>query len=217
MRILGIDEAGRGPVIGPLVVAGVLAGDQEELRRLGVRDSKALSRQRRTGLAPKIAQIAQVRSISVPADKLEENLNDIELQALAELIAELEPDLVYFDVPAPPRGVKRFCQRLQELIGPKPKLIGENHADQRWPIVSAASIIAKVRRDEEVLKLHKKYGDFGWGYPSERKTREFLERWYRDREHGEFPPCVRRKWKTAKRLLEGKQSAVSIQQKQTLT
>lgn len=202
MRILGIDEAGRGPVIGPMVVAGVLTEEhgEEELCHLGVRDSKALSCKRRREFAPQIARIAQVRSIVIPAERLEENLNGLELEAMADLIAELEPELVYFDVPTHPRGIDHFCQRLRELIGPGPKLIGENHADQRYPIVSAASIIAKVRRDEEVRKLHKKYGDFGWGYPSERRTQKFLERWYE--EHGEFPPCVRTKWQTAKRLLE---------------
>jgi len=203
MRVLGIDEAGRGPVIGPLVVAGVLSDNQERLRQIGVRDSKALSRKRRGELAPQIAQVAQVRTIVIPAGKLEENLNlnDVELGAMTELIGELAPELVYFDVPAHPRGVERFCRRLQQLIGPGPELIGENGAERRWPVVAAASIIAKVERDRAVLELHKEYGDFGWGYPSEPKTRAFLERWYK--EHGEFPPCVRRKWKTARRLVEG--------------
>ena len=199
MRTLGLDEAGRGPVIGPLVVAAVLADEQEGLRRLGVADSKALSRERRSELAPKIARIAQVRTIVIPAGKLEENLNDVELRVMAELVSEFAPELVYFDVPTHPRGVERFRRRLRELVGPGPKLIGENHAERRWPVVAAASIVAKVRRDEEVLKLRKRYGDFGWGYPSERKVREFLERWYR--EHGDLPPCVRRKWRTARRLL----------------
>lgn len=202
MKVLGIDEAGRGPVIGPLVVAGVLieAQDQERLLSLGVRDSKALSRPRRAELAQEIIQIAQVQTISIPAERLEENLNEIELQAMASLIRELRPDEVYFDVPAPPRGVTRFCQRLRELVGPQPELFGENHADERWPVVAAASIVAKVERDKAILGLHERYGDFGWGYPSERKVREFLRRWHR--EHGDLPPCVRRKWRTVQRLLE---------------
>jgi ribonuclease HII len=198
---LGIDEAGRGPVIGPLVVAGVLV-DEAGLTRLielGVRDSKALSRRSRTKLAPQIVQLAEVRSSVIPANRLEKNLNDVELQAMAELIAELKPDRVYFDVPAHPRGVSHYCQRLRELIGPGPGLIGENRADQRYPIVSAASIIAKHLRDEAIELLKKRYGDFGWGYPAEPKTREFLERWYR--EHGALPSCVRMKWRTARRLL----------------
>lgn len=199
MRTLGIDEAGRGPVIGPMVVAGVSIDDQERLRQIGVRDSKALSRKRRAELAPQIGRIARVRKVVIPAARLEGNLNGLELTAMAELIGELEPELIYFDVPTHPRGVERFCRRLRELVGPGPELIGENHADRHWPIVSAASIIAKVKRDEEVLRLHERYGDFGWGYPSEPKTKRFLERWYQ--EHGDLPPCVRRRWRTVQRLL----------------
>ena len=203
MRILGIDEAGRGPVIGPLIVAGVLIEGEDEplLKQLGVRDSKALSRRRRSELTPRISEIARVRTVIIPAERLEEkeDLNDTELRAMARLIAELKPDKIYLDVPAHPRGVERFRRRLKELVGPGPELFGENRAEQRWPVVAAASIVAKVKRDEEVSKLHKKYGDFGWGYPSERKVREFLERWYR--EHGDLPPCVRRRWKTVEKLL----------------
>lgn len=201
MRILGIDEAGRGPVIGPLVVAGV-AADQaglEGLIELGVRDSKALSRKRRRELAPQIARITRVRTAIIPVERLEENLNSVQLEATAGLICALQPELVYFDVPTNPLGIGRYCQRLQELVGPGPQLIGENHADQRWPIVSAASIMAKVKRDGFIRQLHQRYGDFGWGYPGEPRTREFLKRWYE--EHGEFPDCVRMKWITARRLL----------------
>ena len=126
-------------------------------------------------------------------------MNEVELKAMASLICEFKPDEVYFDVPAPPGGVVRFCQRLQELISSRVRLFGENHADRQWPVVAAASIIAKVERDKAILELHEHYGDFGWGYPSERKVREFLKRWYH--KHGDFPPCVRRKWRTVKQLL----------------
>ncbi len=201
MRVLGIDEAGRGPVIGPLVVAGV-AADEVGLQRLvelGVRDSKALSRQRRQELAPQIGGIAGVRSVAIPAERLEENLNSVQLEATAALVDEFRPELVYFDVPANPGGISRYCHRLRKLVGPGPQLIGENRADQRWPIVSAASIVAKVKRDEAIQELHQEYGDFGWGYPGESKTREFLHRWYEA--HGELPGCVRMKWITTRRLL----------------
>ncbi len=201
MRVLGIDEAGRGPVIGPLVVAAVSADEAglERLIELGVRDSKALSRQRRQELAPQIAGIARVRSVTIPVERLEENLNDVQSQAMAQLISYFRAELVYFDVPTNPLGISRYCQRLRELVGPGPQLVGENRADQRWPIVGAASIMAKVKRDEAIQELHREYGDFGWGYPGEPKTREFLKRWYEG--HGELPGCVRMKWITAKRLL----------------
>jgi ribonuclease HII len=203
MKILGIDEAGRGPVLGPLVIAGVMADEAgiAALAELGVRDSKALSRKRRTELALKIVQLARTKAITIPADRLEENINEVELQAMADLIGALRPEVVYFDVPAHPRGVGGYCRKLRELVGlkvPAPMLIGENHADRRYPIVAAASIVAKVERDRAILKLHEEYGDFGWGYPSEPKTRRFLEGWYR--RHGRFPSCARAKWRTLRRL-----------------
>lgn len=196
MKILGIDEAGRGPVLGPLVIAGVLTDEAglAALAMLGVRDSKALSRKRRAELAPRIAQIARTKAVAIPADRLEENLNEVELQAMADLISDLQPDVVYFDVPVHPGGVKGYCHRLRELVGPGPELFGENRADRKYSIVAAASIVAKVERDRAVLALHEEYGDFGWGYPSEPKTRNFLESWYR--QHGRFPPCARAKWRT---------------------
>ncbi len=211
MKILGIDEAGRGPVLGPLVIAGVLADEAgiTALIGLGVRDSKALTRQRRARLAPQIAQLAEVRTILIPAERLEEDLNDVELRAMADLIGELRPNSVYFDAPAHPQGVAGYRRKLRELVGlrlhlPGPELFGENQADRKYPIVSAASIIAKVERDRAILELHKEYGDFGWGYPSEPKTLKFLEEWYR--RHRCFPPCARAKWRTLRRLegtLEG--------------
>lgn len=202
MRMLGIDEAGRGPVLGPMVVAGVLIAseDEERLRRLGVRNSKALTREHRAQLAPRIGQLARCRSIVISPERLKKNLNQVELEASAQLIIELQPDLVYLDVPTHPRGVAHYCRQLQELIAPQIRLRGENHADQRYPIVSAASIIAKVERDRAILELHKEYGDFGWGYPSERRTRDFLRRWHL--EHGGLPPCARTNWKTVRDLLE---------------
>lgn len=201
MKILGLDEAGRGPVLGPLVVAGVMTDEAgiAALTALGVRDSKALSRKRRAVLAPRIARLAEARAVAIPADRLERNLNEVELVAMASLIGALRPDAVYLDVPAHPRGVASYCRRLRELVGPGAlAIIGENRADRKYPIVSAASIIAKVERDRAVLALHEEYGDFGWGYPAEPKTRNFLESWYR--QHGRFPPCARAKWRTLQRF-----------------
>lgn len=201
MKILGLDEAGRGPVLGPLVIAGVLADEARlaALAALGVRDSKALSREKRAELAPRIAQLAKARAVIIPADRLEESLNEIELRVMAELINDLRPDAVYLDVPAHPRGVEGYCRKLRELVGPGvPKIIGENRADRKYPIVSAASIVAKVERDRAILALHEEYGDFGWGYPSEPKARKFLVNWYL--QHGRFPPCARAKWRTLRQL-----------------
>ena len=85
-----------------------------------------------------------------------------------------------------------------------PELVGENRADEKYPVVSAASILAKVDRDRIIAELCEEYGDFGSGYPSDPKTQRFLREWF-SKHHG-FLPIVRRKWSTVKRLVEGEQA-----------
>lgn len=202
--ILGIDEAGRGPVIGPLVIAGVLACEHqlEELLALGVRDSKTLTRSKRTELAREIEARAQrVSIVSIPAGELEANLTRIELEGMAELIRDLGPTAVYLDAPVGPRAIPRFVDALRGLLeGVSCEIVAENRADARFPVVAAASIMAKVHRDREIEKLRSLYGDLGWGYPSEPKVQSFLRNWYA--RHGSFPPCVRTRWATVGRIRE---------------
>ena len=199
---LGIDEAGRGPVIGPLVIAGVLLDEAhiEELCELGVRDSKTLTRKKRAELAPEIeARAHRVSVVSIPACELEANLTRIELEGMATLIRDLSPVTVYLDAPVGPRAIPRYVQTLRGLLeNVECEIVAENKADARFPVVAAASIIAKVHRDREIERLRSKYGDFGWGYPSERKVQRFLREWYA--RHGSFPPCVRARWATVRRI-----------------
>jgi len=76
--------------------------------------------------------------------------------------------------------------------------VAENFADRKYPVVSAASIIAKVERDKEIKKLHKKYGFFGSGYTSDERTIRFLKDWIK--KNKEFPDIVRKTWVTAEEL-----------------
>jgi len=203
MWVLGIDEAGRGPVIGPLVVAGVLLeeGREEELIALGVRDSKALPRGKRSELLPHIERLAQaVERVTIPACDLDGNLTQIELRATVRIIQKLKPDRVILDAPVGPRAIPAYREALRELLSFPCELIVENGADARYPAVAAASIVAKVCRDREILKLRARYGDFGWGYPSEPKVRRFLREWYA--ENGSFPEFVRTRWATAQRIVQ---------------
>lgn len=204
-NLLGIDEAGRGCVIGPLVIAGVLIEKDKlsALADMGVKDSKRLTRCQREELLPAIEEIAaRVYSVAIPSSALTENLNALELEAMAKIINELKPDEAYIDAPVSPRALGNWLLAIGQKLkakSQKPKvLICENGADAKYPIVSAASIAAKVRRDKEIEALRRKYGDFGWGYPSESKTRKFLKSYLR--KHGDFPDCVRLKWKTVLKL-----------------
>jgi len=208
MLIGGIDDAGRGPVIGPLVIAGILV-DEETLPKLislGVKDSKLLSPKRREQLAVEILKIVKkyhvVKSSPAEIDKVVENgkklnrLNRLEARMMAEVIRNLQPDIVYVD--ASDVSVERFKQQIAEEVPFEVQIVSEHKADRNYPVVSAASIIAKVERDKEIAQLRGKYGDFGSGYITDSKTVRFLEEWINA--YGSYPEFVRKSWKPAKRL-----------------
>jgi ribonuclease HII len=89
------------------------------------------------------------------------------------------------------------------LAEPGVRLVAENKADEKYPVVSAASIIAKVTRDSVIRELHGEYGDFGSGYPSDRRTVNFVIECYA--RMGGFPEIVRKKWLTVRRLVAAEQ------------
>lgn len=210
-EVTGIDDAGRGPIIGPLVIAGVtLSTDQiPDLVRMGVKDSKALTPINRIQLAEKIR--LTTRKISVhqiqPKDIDDvvlhggrlRKLNFLEAKVMADVINDLRPSEVYVD--ASDVNAKRYGETIADFLSndlKKIRIISEHHADRTYPVVSAASIIAKVQRDELITELHKQYGDFGSGYITDPKTMTFLKE-YRSH-HSTFPPIVRLSWKTTKEI-----------------
>ena len=208
MRIAGVDDAGRGAVIGPLVIAGVLIEEKDlgGLTDMGVKDSKRLSSDRREQLAVKIKKLAvgwhvvklspeEIDNVVKTGRKLHK-LNRLEAQTMAKVIEALEPDVAYVD--ASDVLADRFGHHITEELPFKVKIVSEHKADENYPIVSAASIIAKVERDRAVSRLRLKYGNLGCGYPTDPKTLEFLEAWIS--EFGGYPDFVRKSWKPAKRL-----------------
>jgi len=191
----GIDEAGKGCVIGPLVVAGVACESEDYLKSIGVKDSKKLTQKKREELAEKIRRVARIEVIRIPADKLNEmmeykTINEILKESYLEIIKRLKPEIALVD--SPDVRPERLTSQLREMTGLE--VFAEHKADEKYPIVSSASIIAKVERDKEVEILKRKYGDFGSGYASDPKTIAYLK------QLKEIPPFVRRKWKTVKRL-----------------
>lgn len=201
--VLGIDEAGRGPAMGPLVVAGVLIDPESEagLKELGVRDSKELSPLRRRELIAAIHEIALgTRMIAFAPVHLNDNLNSVEMRAIVRLIDDLAPSALYLDAPVGPRAIPAFVEMLRyRCRSSELDVTAENKADTRYPVVAAASILAKVYRDEAIERLHKIYGDFGSGYPADPKTKRFLSEWYDNRRS--FPACVRTRWGTVRDIV----------------
>lgn len=203
MEILGIDEAGRGCVIGPMVVAGTVFNKDglSQLRDLGVKDSKLLTSVQRLKLSKEIEnQLEKKQLIIIPPHQIDKvSLNELDLQAITRLVNKFRPDKAIFDVPTHPLGVKNFVQAVDQRIKKGVELIGENKADKKYKVVSAASILAKIKRDQMISDLRREYGDFGSGYMSDSKTQRFLKKYYE--KHKSFPKIVRQKWASVKRLL----------------
>jgi ribonuclease HII len=136
----------------------------------------------------------QAESLDIQMGK--KTLNAIEAKHFAEIINHLSPDTAYID--SADASCKNFERMMSKHLKSRPKLIIEHKADERYPVVSAASIIAKVERDSEINRLHEIHGDFGSGYASDDKTQKFLRKCFN--ENRAFPSCVRKKWKTTMRL-----------------
>ncbi len=203
--ICGIDEAGRGPVIGPLVIACICVENDDGFVRLGVKDSKRHSPRRREELAKEIYKIGSCAVRVITADDIDAlrsqmTLNVIEANGFSSLINESceEGCTVYVDSAS--ANEQKFAGMIRSNLEKKVNIVSEHGADDRYPVVSAASVCAKVKRDEEVERISKEIGeDIGSGYPSDPNTRKFLKSWVK--EHGELPPYTRASWQTSKDVL----------------
>ncbi len=201
---LGIDEAGRGCLVGDMFVAAVALYDDvvELLANAGVKDSKKLSPNSRSKLFKVIlsnASFIYVRRYQ--PDVIDSvNLNDLFLDAIKASIKTVyklgfKPTTIYIDSTS---NMKKIVNSLSGIVYHGTNLIVEYNADEKYIPVSAASIVAKVLRDRHIEYLKTLYGDFGSGYPSDPKT----IKWIRDivLTHSEVPPIVRKSWKTIKKI-----------------
>ena len=200
MRILGLDEAGRGCVLGPLIVGAYLceADNLEALTATGATDSKALSAKKRKAILALLPAIGQARILSIsPAQIDAGNINQLEEAAFVDHIRHFKPDVVYIDAPVHPRGIPKLQARMIAAVaadGLTPRWIIEPKADANYPVVGAASIAAKVHRDAEIKAL----GPVGSGYPSDPVTRAWLLGFIRS--GAPLPDCVRKRWGTIENL-----------------
>lgn len=211
--ICGVDEAGRGPVIGPLVVAGVTFENDIKLMEYNIRDSKQITPKRRETLAQKIKQLAtSYELIVIPASDIDDmrkvmTLNEIEVHLFTKIIQKLKPDICYVD--AADVNETRFGKEISSKLSFKTKLISKHKADAIYPVVGAASILAKTQRDREIQRiaqeLEKKLNKpLGSGYPSDPTTKEFLKTWFDL--YRTLPPHVRHSWKTAQNIIRERTS-----------
>ena len=206
--IVAIDEAGRGPLIGPMVMAGVLVDEEgsDSLKSLGVKDSKLLSQKKRVVLFKRITSVAKKYKIIVLSPKEIDdalnsddlNLNWLEAHTTAKIINSLKPEKAIIDCPS--NNISAYKNYLKNLLDDKNiELVVEHKADLNYVESAAASILAKVTREEEIEKLKKDVGDFGSGYLTDPKTTKFFE------ENAEKHPDIFRKtWAPYKKWLHMK-------------
>jgi len=200
MKLLGIDEAGRGSVLGPLVVCGVAVEEErlKYLERLKLKDSKKVSPKRRIVLSRKIKKIAECHPVHISAADIDllrskdVNLNEIEKIAMRKIIGNSNPDVSFIDcIDVKPERFRNEIEKFQNNM----KVVAEHGADDKYVIVSAASIVAKVERDMEIQKIRKEFSEVGSGYPSDPKTISFLK----NISYKDLPDFVRRSWSTVER------------------
>jgi len=210
MLICGVDEAGRGPVIGPMVIAAaaIEKAEEEDLAKMGAKDSKVLSRGQRDGLRKKISDACtETAFIEISAEELDElmarhSLNEIEAMKIGELLNGLKkkPELVIVD--SPDTIAENFAKRLKKYVSFKTIIRAEHKADAKNPIVSAASILAKTRRDEAMDEISAKCGtDLGTGYPHDSKAIAFVEKSASEKTLSKF---IRKKWATTQNIIDKK-------------
>lgn len=188
MLKLGIDDAGRGPVIGPMILAGCLINEEteKEFKKLGVKDSKQLTDKRREFLAEIIREKAEAFEVVIiqpeeidGKNKDGINLNDVEAIASAQIINKINKGFdkinAVIDCPSTNRSKWRdfVMTKIDNLSNLE--ISCEHKADVNHIAVSAASILAKSEREKEMFVLKEKYGDeIGSGYTSDPRTSKFL-------------------------------------------
>ena len=203
VQICGIDDAGRGSMLGPLVIAGISLDKKniKKLSKLGVKDSKKLSPSSREILYKKIIEvvdsyfITKIPPRSIDASVKKHRLNNLEAKYMAKVVLKLNADTSYVD--SCDVNPKRFGNEISKLSD-NHKIRSYHHADSRFVVVSAASILAKVARDKAIVRLNKKY-ELGSGYPSDSKTVNFVRKYFEKNQV--MPVFVRKSWKPVQKIV----------------
>jgi ribonuclease HII len=193
----GVDEAGRGPILGPMIMAAVHAKNSEI--PVGVKDSKLLSPEKREMFYEQLKELPHsIRIVDVgqiDAAVKENNLNWLEAEHTAVMINELQPKKAIIDCPS--RNLQAYKEFIEQRC-PGVDIHVQFKADMEHPVVAAASILAKVMRDRIVKELHKAAEfDFGSGYLTDPKTQDFMQNYF-DKDFAGY----RKSWKPYQKLVQ---------------
>ncbi|MEK6927757.1 MAG: ribonuclease HII [Nanoarchaeota archaeon] len=220
--VIGIDDSGRGPLIGSMFLAGVLLKSEDEkmLKSEGVNDSKQVAHPLRVKLAGLIKDTCiDYKVVSSTPEQIDHsilsgiNLNTLEAIKCADIINTLmlgRKEKIKVIVDCPSVNIKAWTATLLGYIKEQDKieLHCEHKADANHPSVSAASILAKVAREDSIEELKKKFGEFGSGYPSDPYTKEYLKTHGKKQENSGL---FRKTWATWKELYpDAKQSTLNL-------
>ncbi len=210
--IVGIDEAGRGPILGNMVMVAIAIDEEGEkkLQWMGVKDSKLLSSSAREELFDRIrevihdfrVEVIEPDAIDLSVREENSNLNWMEADTSARMVSEIAPDKAIIDCPSPNIEAYKnyFKNKLTPEVRDKVELVIEHKADFNYIAVAAASVIAKVIRDRSIEHLKSEIGiDFGSGYLSDPKTQDFLLKY-----HDKYPELFRKSWTPYRELMEQK-------------
>lgn len=211
-KVIGIDEAGKGPVIGSMFIGFSIINladglkslneYQDKLKDLGVKDSKLLSPKKRNELYNILKDMMDIKYAQLTPALIDTNnnvggkLNELEIEAIVRILNSEKPNLVIID--ALTANPEKFADSIKKRLNFECKIISENKADTKYTIVGAASIIAKELREQEIAQIKINIGyDVGSGYPSDPKTKAFIKEHYSSKE---FDFIFRKSWETYKNL-----------------
>lgn len=213
-KVIGIDEAGRGPVLGSMFIGFAIINlegglkdlneYQDKLKDLGVKDSKVLTPKKRAEIYGQLSEMMDVKYVQLIPALIDANnssggkLNELEVLAIIKILEQEKPNLVIIDgLTSKPQ---EFGDNLVKRLSFDCKIISENKADSKYTLVGAASIVAKELRERELAEIREKIGlNCGSGYPSDPYTKKFLEEHWNN---SEFSFIFRKSWATYKNLEE---------------
>jgi ribonuclease HII len=213
--VIGCDEAGRGCVIGALAMTAFAVEKRKEqhLRIAGARDSKEMTPKKREEVLEKLKLIGDYKTRLISAVEItaameqKVSLNEIEAIALSKLLDDFVTSIekrgdavetIYLDSPDPnpekyEQRIRKNSRKLKSI-----SIVSSNKAENKYPSVAAASVVAKTTRDAELEKIKEVFGeDFGTGYTHDAVTIDFVKRHLKDEK---LAPYLRTKWKTIKNL-----------------
>lgn len=212
--LVGMDEAGRGPVLGPLIIGLCIVSKNQVqiLKKIGVMDSKTLSAKRREKLYSEIIEsINGYGILKISAEEIDslrtsgKTLNEIEIMGFKYLLTRFSfSQSIELQLDAADVNAERFGRNFEEIVNGS--IDSRHKGDSIFPAVSAASILAKVTRDQNMVRLQEEIVEFdpslpqvGSGYPN-KISKNFLKEYYK--KYKIFPNFTRESWDTTQKLLQ---------------